>query len=289
MFRRLIICLSGALALAGLAGLTVPAAALAATTPSREYLALEVAKVPGAMHVVTGTSNVSPTAAENSAHSQCAAYLAAATKVFDGQDCNTAVWVQYGYVAIATANKTSDSANNYAWGWGWGHTEAAALGAAENACKYYNGKACPDAGWTVTPNYAGAEATSGGYISNPLVDAVTWALDNKSTNPLSNTNWNLYCEQAVEEAYGTSGRYYYAIDNYKAQKAAGRLVSGPNAPEGALVFFVGADPSQGHVGLAVGNGVDYYTTDGGTIHEEPLTQGVDYEGWSYAPASWPGR
>ena len=185
-------------------------------------------------------------------------YLAAAGKVFDGQDCNTAVSVQYGYVAIATANKTSNSANNYAWGWGYGHTEAAALSAAENGCKYYNGSACPDSGWTVTPNYARAQVTSGGYIDDPLVDAVTWALDNKGTNPITGKNWdpggnpaNGACEQMVEVAYGTKYIYGSAADDYNAQKAAHRINTDVNAPQGALVFFNGGT-SNGHVGRAAG-------------------------------------
>ena len=145
-----------------------------------------------------------------------------------------------------------------------------------------------DAG-TSPPEYPfGASAPA----PSSLVDAVNWALDNKYTNPLTGNNWITpvsACEQMVEEAYGTKYIYATAKDDYTAQKNAGRIHTDVNAPRGALVFFVGADPSSGHVGLAYGNGADYYTVDGGTIHEALLSEGLTYEGWSYAPADWPGR
>jgi hypothetical protein len=104
-------------------------------------------------------------------------------------------------------------------------------------------------------------------------------------------NWNDLCETAVEHAYGVygvgQGGYYTAKDNYLAQLAAGRIHTDRNAPVGALVFFSG-NSSAGHVGLAAGDGQNYYTTDGGTIHLAPLSEGGTYYGWSYAPASWPG-
>jgi cell wall-associated NlpC family hydrolase len=106
-------------------------------------------------------------------------------------------------------------------------------------------------------------------------------------------NYNELCETAVENAYGTSGKYLTALADYQAQLAAGRLHSETNtskstAPAGALVFFTGSDPTTGHVGIAVGDGKSYWTTDG-TIHVAPLTQGIGYKGWSLAPLSWPGE
>ena len=107
----------------------------------------------------------------------------------------------------------------------------------------------------------------------------------------SSQNWNNLCETAVEHAYGVygvgNGGFYTAMDNYKAQRAAGRIHTDRNAPTGALVFFSG-NSSSGHVGLAAGDGKNYYTTDGGTIHLAPLSEGGTYYGWSYAPSSWPG-
>ena len=107
----------------------------------------------------------------------------------------------------------------------------------------------------------------------------------------SSQNWNRLCETAVEHAYGVygvgQGGFYTAMDNYHAQLAAGRIHTDRNAPTGALVFFSG-NSSSGHVGLAAGDGQNYYTTDGGTIHLAPLSEGGTYYGWSYAPTSWPG-
>jgi hypothetical protein len=37
-----------------------------------------------------------------------------------------------------------------------------------------------------------------------------------------------------------------------------------------------------------GDGQNYYTTDGGTIHLAPLSEGGTYYGWSLAPTSRPG-
>jgi hypothetical protein len=101
-------------------------------------------------------------------------------------------------------------------------------------------------------------------------------------------NWTDLCETAVENAYGVSKIFTYAVDDYHAQLAAGRIHTDRNAPTGALVFFRGTNPSWGHVGLAAGDGQNYYTTDGGTIHLAPLSEGGTYYGWSLAPTSWPG-
>lgn len=109
---------------------------------------------------------------------------------------------------------------------------------------------------------------------------------------------NDYCEEVNEWAYGWFGGtakgtgYANAHDDYQAQLAAGRIhkETNPNkstAPAGALVFFTGADPATGHVGIAVGDGKHYWTTDG-TIHVALLTEGDGYLGWSLAPLSWPG-
>ena len=108
---------------------------------------------------------------------------------------------------------------------------------------------------------------------------------------------NEYCEEVDEWAYswfgGTKNNVGYAsaFADYKVQLAAGRFhkdsTNESTAPAGALLFFTGADPSTGHVGIAVGDGAHYWTTDG-TIHEAPLAEGDGYLGWSLAPLGWPG-
>jgi hypothetical protein len=143
--------------------------------------------------------------------------------------------------------------------------------------------------------------TDGNAVIYTPSNAAPWATNTVQTPPsssgqravawekahASSQNWNNLCETAVEEAYGTRYKYGSAYDDYYAQRAAGRIHTDRNAPTGALVFFSG-DSSAGHVGLAAGDGQNYYTTDGGTIHLAPLSEGGTYYGWSYAPTSWPG-
>ena len=128
--------------------------------------------------------------------------------------------------------------------------------------------------------------------NDPLINAVNWEIahaHDKVYYKGKYYNWDKFCELAVEMAYGTSGKFTQASDDYTAQKNAGRLhANDPNAPRGALVFFNG-DSSAMHVGLAAGDGKNYYTTDGGVIHLAPYSEGLGYLGWSYAPADWPGR
>jgi hypothetical protein len=139
-----------------------------------------------------------------------------------------------------------------------------------------------------TPNWAAPWATNTvqSAPSSSGQRAVAWEQAHASSQ-----NWTNLCETAVEHSYGVygvgQGGFYFAIDNYHAQLAANRIHTDRNAPTGALVFFNG-NSSAGHVGLAAGDGQNYYTTDGGTIHLAPLSEGGTYYGWSYAPISWPG-
>jgi hypothetical protein len=135
-----------------------------------------------------------------------------------------------------------------------------------------------------------------------LAEALAWVSarngDTTVTQGSTTIPVNDYCEEVDEWVYGWFGGtangtgYANAYDDYQAQLAAGRIHQETNpyestAPAGALVFFTGADPSTGHVGIAVGDGEHYWTTDG-TIHVAPLTEGDGYLGWSLAPLSWPG-
>ena len=60
---------------------------------------------------------------------------------------------------------------------------------------------------------------------------------------------------------------------YEARLNAGQIQVNRNAPAGALVFFRGSHPAVGHAGIAVGDGANYWTTDG-TIHIAPYSQGL---------------
>lgn len=135
-----------------------------------------------------------------------------------------------------------------------------------------------------------------------LAKALAWMSarngDTTVTHGSTTIPTNDYCEEVNEWSYGWfSGTamnvgYLSAHADYQAQLAAGRIhkETNPNkstAPAGALVFFTGADPSTGHIGIAVGDGKNYWTTDG-HIHKAPLTEGDGYLGWSLAPLGWPG-
>lgn len=102
------------------------------------------------------------------------------------------------------------------------------------------------------------------------------------------TSYSGLCERYVENAFGTSGRYYSARTNYQAQYNAGRIHTDTNVPRGALAFY--AYGSLGHVGVGLGNGRVASSKLNGAVRVTPVTGwGLTYLGWSYAPASWPGR
>ena len=156
-----------------------------------------------------------------------------------------------------------------------------------------------DAG--TSPNvypFASKPPNPGPSIDPRLQGAINFMEKNNGSNKYSSPPNKLsLCEQAVENAYGITGVYGSAAADYDAQKAAGRLHSerNPNdstAPAGALVFFTGANAADGHVGIAVGNGTQYWTVDAVNgykgIHIDSLAEGEGYLGWSLAPPNWPG-
>lgn len=120
--------------------------------------------------------------------------------------------------------------------------------------------------------------------------AVAWAQSQvgKSIQPDGVTPWNFWCERFVENAYGTQHRYGSALINFNAQKAAGRINYSTNPPAGALVFYRNPyDRGFGHVQIAVGNGT--FITTGPTVRIVNFSYSGTFQGWSYAPSSWPGR
>jgi hypothetical protein len=131
-----------------------------------------------------------------------------------------------------------------------------------------------------------------------LQGAVNFMKQNENSTVYSSPpNSVPFSERAVENAYGITGMYSSAATDHSAQKAAGRLhaETNPNdstAPAGALVFFTGANAEYGNVGIAVGNGTQYWTVDAVNghkgIHIDSLTEGDGYLGWSLAPLKWPG-
>jgi hypothetical protein len=127
-----------------------------------------------------------------------------------------------------------------------------------------------------------------------------WSLNGKVeaaikwyTDKIGNTRYDGHCELAVELAYGTSGRYATAMDNWRARLAAGQAHKASDspytaAPRVALVFWANTDRyGYGHVAISLGNG-NIVTTSGpgGGIRIAPITYfwnqgpvGCAYEPW----------
>ena len=73
-----------------------------------------------------------------------------------------------------------------------------------------------------------------------------------------------YCEKFFEHAYGKSGLYGSARDNYTASVKNKSVQNGTLPPAGAAVYFSG-NPKYGHVTLSAGNGYVYSNSIGGKV------------------------
>jgi uncharacterized protein YraI len=95
------------------------------------------------------------------------------------------------------------------------------------------------------------------------------------------TSYHMRCETAVENAYGTSGRYTSALANWNTAVSQGRAHRGDlQAPRGALVFWDITEP-YGHVGISRGDGTFVATDVNGTaIGAASLPHYSNYLGWA---------
>lgn len=117
--------------------------------------------------------------------------------------------------------------------------------------------------------------------------AINWA-----HSMIGNRNYANLCERFVENAFGTTGRYYSAKANLNSKITSGQLHSGDtNVPAGALAFFGPARQNgyYGHVMLSIGGG--RFISSGKTVHITGLNTVAfgPYAGWAWADGSWPGR
>ncbi|KQR96268.1 hypothetical protein ASG12_18945 [Williamsia sp. Leaf354] len=118
--------------------------------------------------------------------------------------------------------------------------------------------------------------------------AISWAV-----SQVGSQAYNFACQQFVENAFGTRGRYGSAIQMFNALRSSGAIRTG-TPPAGALVFSKSSfDKGYGHVALAIGGG--RYVSGGmpgPTVNymssPSPARSGT-YLGWAMAPSSWPGR
>lgn len=223
-------------------------------------------------------------------------------------DCEIAVWVQNGYVALAV-----DSTNN-SWGTGWGSTAQGAKKSAVNICVKSGGTAaaCQQTEYT-QGSYVGGTTSSGtswGYFYNSKYpEAIVWAFNQLGTaGDCGSVSCAGNCLVFVQLAYGQQGGGWapdgYADDAIDALK----YLSGqdPGYPTdyihsgvpgtnyiGALVWFnASADnENDGHVGIYLGNDQFISATDGG-IWINSISAwsaaSASYAGWSEPPSSWPG-
>jgi hypothetical protein len=121
-----------------------------------------------------------------------------------------------------------------------------------------------------------------------VVTAVDWARDE-----VGSEKWRGRCQRFVETSYG-------ARTGYKSAREAAESIglrAGPatSVPKGALIYFLpncpGVTGKYGHVGLSLGNGKMVSAL--GEVAVTDLRTNARwrnaYSGWTYPPASWPGR
>jgi hypothetical protein len=109
--------------------------------------------------------------------------------------------------------------------------------------------------------------------NNPGERAIQWFYNNNGR-----TNLEGKCELAVENAFGTSGRYTTARANWNARAQQQPYTS---APRGSLVFY--NTSAAGHVAISLGNGKVYSTSAGGRIGIVGISYFQNPLGWANAP------
>ncbi|GLZ52033.1 hypothetical protein [Actinomycetospora sp. NBRC 106378] len=106
------------------------------------------------------------------------------------------------------------------------------------------------------------------------VDAAIARFESK----IGSTNYENWCERAVENAFGTQGHYASAIQDWESQD---QHSDWRHAPRGAMVFY--DTSSDGHVALSLGDG----RVVSSSAHHQVGIVPVDYFqrplGWAYAP------
>jgi hypothetical protein len=102
-------------------------------------------------------------------------------------------------------------------------------------------------------------------------------------NHMGSTAYEGNCELAVENSFGTSGQYYWAIDNWNARPQPQKHPNSAAAPRGTLVFYKTSD--KGHVTISLGNGtVTSTSAPGHKIGISPITGWFSpLLGWALSP------
>lgn len=111
------------------------------------------------------------------------------------------------------------------------------------------------------------------WTSSPGERAIQWFYNHKGA-----TNYEGKCELAVENAFGTSGKYATARADWNARTQHGPVTS---APRGTLVFY--STSSAGHVAISIGNGRVLSSSAGGKIGDVSVTYFQNPLGWAVSP------
>lgn len=116
--------------------------------------------------------------------------------------------------------------------------------------------------------------------------AAAWAAEQ-----VGSSAWNQFCQQFVENAYSTTGRYPSAA---AAQSALNRGKSLKEAVPGDLVYFRADDSNSGygHAGIYLGNGQMVSATPQGVKVSDILSDayyGPRFIGVAEAPPDWKGQ
>jgi hypothetical protein len=95
---------------------------------------------------------------------------------------------------------------------------------------------------------------------------------------IGSTNYENWCERAVENAFGTQGHYASAIEDWDSQQ---QHSDWQHAPRGAMVFY--DTSSDGHVALSLGDGRVVSSSAHHQVGIVPVGFFQHPLGWAYAP------
>ena len=95
---------------------------------------------------------------------------------------------------------------------------------------------------------------------------------------IGSTQYENYCERAVENAFGTQHRYASAIEDWESQD---QHTDWQHAPRGAMVFY--DTSSDGHVALSLGDGRVVSSSAHHQVGIVPVGFFQHPLGWAYAP------
>jgi hypothetical protein len=95
---------------------------------------------------------------------------------------------------------------------------------------------------------------------------------------IGSTQYENWCERAVENAFGTQGHYASAIEDWQSQQ---QHRDWQDAPRGAMVFY--DTSSDGHVALSLGDGRVVSSSAHHQVGIVPVGYFQHPLGWAYAP------